>query len=264
MRDGKQPRELFEMLNPAEKIAKWSQGNFKLVGNSVFYKDTEVTGKFAERIVNLINADIPVQFLMNFFERLELNPSFNSRKQLFAFLDVNSIAITQNGTFLCYKAVRNNWTDKHTGTIPNCIGQVVTMKRELIDDNPDVGCSKGLHAGGLEYVKGFACGYGTAGGDRIIIVEIDPADVVSVPHECAYGKLRTCRYKVLMEFRGELPGYVSDENIENQTYEEDNIDDDWNDDDEPGIEEVELDLEDVRELVIVDRATGKRIRVDVN
>lgn len=58
-------------------------------------------------------------------------------------------------------------------------------------------------------MKGFACNYGAEGGDRIVIVEVDPADVVSVPTDCSCQKVRTCRYTVVDEFRGELPGVSS-------------------------------------------------------
>jgi hypothetical protein len=36
-----------------------------------------------------------------------------------------------------------------------------------------------------------------------VIVEVDPADVVSVPYSDA-NKLRTCKYKVLADYQGPL------------------------------------------------------------
>jgi hypothetical protein len=69
------------------------------------------------------------------------------------------------------------------------------------DNNPLV------HVGSLEYVRGFACGYGTEGGDRIVIVKVNPADVVSVPYDCQNQKVRTCKYEVLREYTGPLPEY---------------------------------------------------------
>jgi hypothetical protein len=73
------------------------------------------------------------------------------------------------------------------------------------DNNPLV------HVGSLEYVRGFACGYGEEGGDRIVIVKTNPADVVSVPHDCEYQKVRTAKYLVVSEYTGPLPEYVPDE-----------------------------------------------------
>lgn len=37
-----------------------------------------------------------------------------------------------------------------------------------------------------------------------MIVDVDPADVVSIPHDCSWQKMRTCRYKVVCESRGKL------------------------------------------------------------
>jgi hypothetical protein len=56
-------------------------------------------------------------------------------------------------------------------------------------------------------------GYGSLeSGDRIVIVKINPKDVVSVPSDCNYEKLRTCRYEVVGEYEGELlkPLYKAD------------------------------------------------------
>ena len=67
-----------------------------------------------------------------------------------------------------------------------------------------------VHVGSLEYVRDFACGYGTENGDRIVIVKCNPKDVVSVPHDCNFQKVRTARYEVLGEYTGPLPEYVCD------------------------------------------------------
>jgi acyl carrier protein len=60
-----------------------------------------------------------------------------------------------------------------------------------------VGCSHGLHAGSLAYARGWA--------ERVILVEIDPADVVSVPGDENCQKLRCCKYTVVGEYNGPLP-----------------------------------------------------------
>jgi hypothetical protein len=36
---------------------------------------------------------------------------------------------------------------------------------------------------------------------HVLVVEIDPADVVSIPTDCNYQKLRTCKYKVVQEYQ---------------------------------------------------------------
>jgi hypothetical protein len=73
------------------------------------------------------------------------------------------------------------------------------MPRNKVDDNKEVGCSYGFHAGTLEYASDFASDF-----DKLVLVEIDPADVVSIPTDCNFQKLRTCRYKVVAEYEKPL------------------------------------------------------------
>ena len=77
------------------------------------------------------------------------------------------------------------------------------MERSSVDDDFRNGCSKGLHAGSLEYAKGW--------GKRVLLIEIDPADVVSVPEDCDCQKLRCCKYKVIGECTGPMPSTYTSE-----------------------------------------------------
>ena len=63
-----------------------------------------------------------------------------------------------------------------------------------------------------------------------MIVEFDPKDVVSIPKDCSYQKIRVCRYRVVEEFKGELPLFnghveVSDEPEEVEFWEIEEDDD---------------------------------------
>jgi hypothetical protein len=80
------------------------------------------------------------------------------------------------------------------------------MPRPRVDDDCNRGCSAGLHAGSLDYVRGY--GNDTS---RYLIVKINPRDVVSVPSEDS-RKLRCCEYLVVSEFKEQLnkPCYSSD------------------------------------------------------
>ena len=100
--------------------------------------------------------------------------------------------ITPEGNFLAYKGVDEHFKDKYTGKFDNSVGNVLDMKRNSVCDDANVGCSHGFHAGSYEYAKGWA-----GGGGNLMVVEIDPADVVSVPLDCDCQKLRTSKYKVV-------------------------------------------------------------------
>jgi hypothetical protein len=86
-----------------------------------------------------------------------------------------------------------------------------------VQDDPENACSHGLHAGTIEYVKCFG-----EVNDKIIIVKINPKDVVSVPsHETT--KLRCCKYEVVQEYTDLLPRsvYKYNEDNEDDVYDED-------------------------------------------
>jgi len=74
----------------------------------------------------------------------------------------------------------------------NSPGTIVEMERNQVDDNKDQTCSTGLHFCGMSYLSCF-------GGDRTVIVKINPADVVSIPSDYNEAKGRACRYEVIGE-----------------------------------------------------------------
>jgi hypothetical protein len=154
------------------------------------------------------------------------NPSMQSQKELYDFLEHELLPITEDGCFLAYKAVRSDFMDKYAGKFDNHVGKVCEMQRAKVDDNRSVGCSQGLHAGALNYVAGYGS---VDAGDRIVIVKIHPRDVVSVPSDCNHEKLRTCRYEVVGEYQGELlkPLYKSEFDEDSYYDEEESLYDEY-------------------------------------
>ena len=100
--------------------------------------------------------------------------------------------LTPEGNFLAYKGVNANFTDFYSGKFSNKVGEVLEMRRNGVCDNANHGCDAGFHAGSYDYAKGYA-----SGGGNLMVVQISPADVVSVPHCSDCQKLRTAKYKVV-------------------------------------------------------------------
>ena len=191
------------------------------VKNGLLYVDGDVVDSVvSDRLIQMLSNEVDVLPVLKFVYRLRLNPSSRAVNELYTFLEHKCLPFTESGTFLAYKAVRPNYHDKHSGRFDNSVGNVLEMPRNKVDDNKDVGCSYGFHAGTLEYASGFA-----GMGDKIVLVEIDPADVVSIPTDCEFQKLRTCRYKVVEEFERPLtePLYESRFTTEN----DDEVDEYW-------------------------------------
>lgn len=139
---------------------------------------------------------------VKFLENLAENPSSLSRLHLFTWLADRDFAITPDGHLLGYKGVRADEHNSsvncgtavvdgtcHHGHIPNPVGAIVEMPRRQVTADRDAGCSVGLHVGTYAYASGY--------GQRLLLVAVNPRDVVSVPRDCQYQKLRCCRYTVL-------------------------------------------------------------------
>ena len=202
--------------------AKYEQIEVK--DGSVFVGGDVVRSIVADRIIGFLADGIDCLPIFKFITRLQLNPSKRAVDELYTFLEHKHLPVTESGTFLAYKAVRNDFTDKHTGRFDNSVGNVLEMARNKVDDDKNIGCSYGFHAGTLEYATGFACG-----NDKLVLVEIDPADVVSIPTDCNFQKLRTCRYKVVAEYERPLEEQVYQSRF--STEHDDDVDEEWDDDD---------------------------------
>ena len=212
--------ELLEIVDVEKAVAAFSDGLIEIKNGQVTYEGEAVHGSISKRIIEFMSKGLPFQPLINFLNNVMQNPSMQSQKELYDFLEHEHLPVTEDGHFLAYKAVRADYMDKYKGIFDNHVGKVCEMTRSKVDDDRGRGCSNGLHAGALNYVAGYGS---LEAGDRIVIVKINPKDVVSVPSDCNCEKLRTCRYEVVGEYQGELlkPLYSA-------TF----ADDDYNDDDE--------------------------------
>jgi hypothetical protein len=212
-------------LDPSRKFlnlyAKYEKIEVK--DGSVFVDGDAIQSVVADRIINFLADGVDCLPIFKFITRLQLNPSKRAVDELYTFLEHKHLPLTETGTFLAYKAVRNDYTDKHTGKFFNGVGELLEMPRNKVDDDKNVGCSYGFHAGTLKYASEFACG-----SDKLVLVEIDPADVVSIPTDCEFQKLRTCRYKVVAEYERPLDEHVYQSRF--STEHDDDVDEEWDDD----------------------------------
>ncbi|MCA1799749.1 MAG: hypothetical protein LC650_00460 [Actinobacteria bacterium] len=225
--------DLFD-LNPAATLPKAAQrfeqltNRLVLKGEVVYLDDEPAPQAISDAIVAHYNAGFDYAPLVAFLDRLADNPNSDSVDQLYPWLQAHpdAFTITPEGYLVAYKGVTEvsdgigglfhsissgralvNGEVK-TGQIPQRLGDEVSMPRNKVQFDPKVGCSTGLHAGTWEYASNF-------GGGVVLEVQIDPADVVSVPHDCSAQKLRACRYTVtdILDAPHTTPilGYESDE-----------------------------------------------------
>jgi hypothetical protein len=185
-----------DTIEPKKVVLNYGQGNVSVQGETLFWKGKELHNTMASRMIQMLQEGFPVEPMVNFMENLYTNPSKRAVDELYGFLEKNNLPITPDGHFLAYKKVRGDYKDCHTGTMDNSVGKVVEMERNEVDDNKDRTCSTGLHFCSLEYLNHF-------GGERIMIVKINPRDVVSIPNDYNNSKGRACRYEVIGELNAE-------------------------------------------------------------
>ena len=191
-------------------VANFSQGKVEVKNGVVYYSGHPLHNTLTDRLLTLMNEKFPFEPMIKFIENLMENPSKRAVDELYDFLSHRSLPITEDGCFLGYKRVRDNFMDIYSGRYDNSVGKIVEMPRNQVDDNREMGCSEGLHVGTIEYVRGYS-GEGCENGGNVVIVKVNPKDVVSVPSESNCTKLRTCKYEVTGMYEGDLsaPLYAS-------------------------------------------------------
>lgn len=185
-----------DVIEPKKVVLNYGQGNVSIQGETLYWKGKVLNTGLSVRMIQMLQEGFPVEPMVNFMENLYNNPSHRAVTELYGFLEKNNLPITPDGYFLAYKKVRGDYKDCHTGTMDNSVGQVVEMERYEVNDNKDQTCSTGLHFCGQSYLSHF-------GGERTVIVKINPADVVSIPSDYNDAKGRACRYEVIGEIGGD-------------------------------------------------------------
>lgn len=230
-------------LNPRQTIENGSNGRIKVNADGVTFDGQPLHNALAKRIVELFRNDFNVQPLVNFMENLDANPSKRAVDELYGFLEACNLPITDDGHFIAYKMVNEDYTSIYDSTFRNDIGTVVEMTRNKVDDNKDRTCSHGLHFASRYYVE--SGGYGSRhAGHRLVAVKINPADVVSIPTDYNNSKGRACKYLILEELDWETPlqsYFGSPSPIYNNSYFGDDEDHDVEDDFEADESDDDLD-----------------------
>lgn len=183
------------IIEPIKVVLNFGKGNVSVQGEQLFWKGKPMHNALTNRMIAMLQDGFPVEPLVAFMENLMTNPSKRAVDELYGFLEKNSLPITPDGCFLAYKKVRSDYMDIHSGTMDNSVGMVVEMERNEVDDNKDQTCSAGLHFCSQEYLPHFGNTYDS----RVVIVSINPRDVVSIPSDYNNAKGRTCRYEVIGE-----------------------------------------------------------------
>lgn len=212
-------QDLLGLMSPEEKVKEkinssyFLSGSLTIRGGKIFFGENRLEEALANHMLSLLDGNTPkdekvwrsyVKFLDNMFQ----NASEDIRNQLFRWMEYenkagNGFGITEDGCIVGYKGCQGTILEpmskftghaivdgvEYNGHIPNKVGSVVQMPRSAVTADPAVGCSQGLHVGTRDYAVRWA--------PVLLLVKVNPRDVVSVPYECESQKMRVCEYTVL-------------------------------------------------------------------
>jgi hypothetical protein len=238
--------DLGDLIDITKAVENFVEGDIEVKDEVVYYKGHRLHGVVVDKLLEMLRAGMKDSApLTNFITRLQANPSANSVNELYSFMSYKLLATTPEGKVLGYKGVQSDFwsTTGNADTIVlqgktnerhqilNEVGATIEVARRCVDDNKDHHCSFGLHVGSYDYANEWAGENG-----RLLVVEFDPSDAVSVPTDCGFQKLRVSKYKVVQDItdtRKELnrPVYEANKPIYGSNDDEDfEAEDDYNDD----------------------------------
>ena len=196
---------IVELIDIPSAIEDYADGKVTVIDGVLRYDGEEIHNSLTERIMGMMRNGFPFEPMVKFLANVLENHSNRAVQELYTFLEHKNLPITEDGCFLAYKAVTSDYKDKWTQQIDNSVGETVSMQRRKVNDDCGVGCSDGLHCGALDYVEGYRSEHNA---DRVVIVKVNPKDVVSVPTDCECQKVRTCEYQVIADYEGPLKSLV--------------------------------------------------------
>lgn len=193
-------------------------GAVTVYNGHVQWNGEPVHNYIVDQILEASRGGFDVAPLANFLNRVKNNPSRRAVQDLYRWCEKGRLPLLEDGRILAYKIVNHDFTDCYTGKFDNTPGKIAEMPRNEVDEDPNRTCSDGLHFCSAEYLPHYG-----PSNKKVILVAVDPADVVAFPRDYNLSKARCCRHESLQEiprdvaagfFNGHVgyfkptPGYV--------------------------------------------------------
>ena len=233
--------EFVNLINSGSTIEDWSEGDFEFRDGFLYFEEEQIANDPTYRIIECIKQGFPHKFMLNYLTNLYDNVSERAVQESYKWSSHKGLPITEDGMMVGYKGVRKYFgedivdkmgrtitegdlVDIYTGkSFRNNIGDTCGMKRRQVCDDHTVGCSSGLHVGTYDYATNWAGSTGV-----VVLVKFNPANIVSVPSDCEFSKLRVSDYEVISIAREQLEEavYSEDEDFDEYDLAIDEFDDD--------------------------------------
>ena len=132
--------------------------------------------------------DTEIESIKPFLKNMFKNPFIDAVHEIYEYCKAMDFEITEDGCFLAYKYVNKDLTSCYDNTTKHAIGKYTEVS--VFDTNRRNECSQGLHFCAKSYLD--CCSSNT-----IIIVKVNPKDVVSIPLDYDFAKGRCKRYMMV-------------------------------------------------------------------
>lgn len=189
------------LVDIPETLKQVTSGRITVSDKGVFFNGEELHTGLANRIMSLIREGYQglANPLTSFLDNLMENPSRRAVQGLYEWLQNSNLPITPDGHFIAWKIVGPDFESLYTGAgaqkFDNSPGNVVATERNKVDEDINKTCSYGLHFCSSNYLPH----YGNAVGNKVVMVKVNPRDVVAFPSDYNTAKGRACRYEVIRE-----------------------------------------------------------------
>jgi len=224
-----------ELVSVVKSVNQFGKGKVVVDEDEgvIRYDGEVIHNSLTQRVMQMVGEGFTVEPFVNFLNNLMQNPSKRAVDELYKFLEYGKLPITEDGCFLAYKRVKGDYYDCHSGTVLNKMFEQLTdeeiermpyttangvtvelvngvvqvsMNRNKVDDVSERTCSYGLHFCSLEYLSSFW-------GEHVMVLKINPADVVSIPVDYNNTKGRCAMYQVVGEYKGDLKSSAFDKSV---------------------------------------------------
>lgn len=191
------PEWLHSMVDVRAALMRESQGRIVFDGDDIVFRGKPLHNVWVDKILDFRNAGETYSPIWNALDRLVHNPIPAAIERLPIFLERTKLGFLPDGRFIAFKGVNANYESARAnldGTrFTHQIGDKPRMAREDVDADPNQTCSHGLHVGAPGYVRDHYNG----GKYALVLVAVDPVDVVAVPTDYDGEKMRVCGYEVI-------------------------------------------------------------------
>ena len=208
-------RKVAMLADLKSALAAYAGGDCEILASGdVIRHGEKIDPVFAAMVIRNFEAGTPYDHILKCFDLLDANPSQKVKQMLPGFLKHGGMPITAEGHILAYKAARKDMYSIYAGDSTKLVtgradeaghiyygvGEKIRVKRNYVEDDPGKPCGPGLHSGSEEYALSWA----RSNDGLMLIVDVDPADVVSVPEDSDGQKMRSCAYGIVARHLGRL------------------------------------------------------------